>query len=1215
MASLINLVVLGILVEQSLTQNAPAERWWQQSNPNRDYFLTQYGLNNSTISTGNKVGELYLRTIDKQRGDLAAISPADQEIVISTPPWTTAPSFITSFQNPGVTTVLISSDTTIHLIDIPTSSVTRSYTALGGNVKYIRAIDGSSTFLAGSEDNKVYKFGVEAVGIETTSYSLDQIVLHILDLKDTTFIAVSQASPKLEFIDYSSAMTASSFSYTISTVGSEIRTVSQSDKDTTFFGLGRSGTDGAIESFKLAGQVATAQASFLDATKGCDSGGVTTSLHVLDTDFFVFGCVNAGSRFVNFLTDFSSTTNNDSGDPEKFNNEQIVIIESTRAMAGHYIWTSNNFNFYRVVMLSEFIPCHFTCASCDLDYSINGCLTCTNLMNPVSGFCPPCENPEKYVEAGLCYDCHPECTGCNPDGTCIACKKTNFVVNAKICEICPTGCKTCQLAGVCLTCEEQFYKDTTTTCSPCPTNCKICDNTGCQECLPTFYVKSALVCDSCTINCDTCVSTSTGCTKCVNKFVIDQPNQECKSCPDNCLTCDLNMSCTSCVPNYDLGLDRVSNSGSSTKKICKINDQSITIEQTVLRNLEYDIQLIVMFRDPQKKPESSLKSDSFIATVVKRGAIEKSSSDNRLLQSDTVYPYQAEALTSPDFKGNDNIYIKLKEDENPGTITVEVNSNPTQQEFEVSKEVEVDVKDYRAEKDYEQMIKNAGNAKGTANKASIIASLIMSILFDLFLQYLSSDGFLLKFSMFIKLLTRIKYVNVEYGYLLDKFLGNTGDTGVLSSERDEIEKSTLSESGKYFYYETGVNFFRLSLLVVIVYPIMFILQWPLKMLLGCYSNAQTGSTLLYKLIYFHQKFHLTFYSMALSEVTFYGVHTFVHGQPDLDLISRINYWICFFLFFMVGTDTLIYVSLIVDLKLDKEYHIFHENSVFLPILDEETLKIEKQKKKNKITISKFYEVDHSRSVSVLSRNFNGITFFMGDVQRIEDAILGRIVRFGFVLYIMRLPIYQIAFGCWQSSAYVTIFICLLIELTSTLINYYIFFALKFKWTKVKIGMRLVQNTGVLIFFILCIYLAYIKENVLGGQKVPLTLQEFAIGLIVVVTLCEYLFAILGIVQMIVKILRSFQKSSESKTVDGGSYLKYKKIEGVESPDEVKDSEQKSSKIKSEKSSILKGKKDDYLEVENKEDNEMTKKMYWSENEEIDIESVAEESGTKGKVYL
>ncbi|CAG9332943.1 unnamed protein product [Blepharisma stoltei] len=224
-----------------------------------------------------------------------------------------------------------------------------------------------------------------------------------------------------------------------------------------------------------------------------------------------------------------------------------------------------------------------------------GCQACTDSDQCLS----TCTVSESYnKDQRICESC---LAGCQANG-CVAADRCNICFDP-ICAACTTfeygSCKRCRdhaaydSDGICK-CNSQFYWDKDAeACKACGTLCSSCsDKENCDKCLDdnTMSIDSENVgnckcngyayyngneCEACG---DLCVSCdSTGCLKCADTtnmhtnsadsdhscicndgLYYDTTSAECKSCINQCKTCDSETSCTSCVDNADL------NTGSCT---------------------------------------------------------------------------------------------------------------------------------------------------------------------------------------------------------------------------------------------------------------------------------------------------------------------------------------------------------------------------------------------------------------------------------------------------------------------------------------------------------------------------------------------------------------------------------------------------------------------------------------------------------------------------
>ncbi|ELP84384.1 tyrosine kinase, putative, partial [Entamoeba invadens IP1] len=107
----------------------------------------------------------------------------------------------------------------------------------------------------------------------------------------------------------------------------------------------------------------------------------------------------------------------------------------------------------------------------------------------------------------------------------------------------PTG-------GGCAICKDHYYKQKTD-CISCDESCGTCvDGTSCLSCRNEYFKLSGSENKFCVsydnlTNCET--KTPIGCVKCENGYFLD--NYICKSCSDNCISCDNDQNCKICVEN------------------------------------------------------------------------------------------------------------------------------------------------------------------------------------------------------------------------------------------------------------------------------------------------------------------------------------------------------------------------------------------------------------------------------------------------------------------------------------------------------------------------------------------------------------------------------------------------------------------------------------------------------------------------------------------
>ncbi|ELP91797.1 hypothetical protein EIN_138040 [Entamoeba invadens IP1] len=165
---------------------------------------------------------------------------------------------------------------------------------------------------------------------------------------------------------------------------------------------------------------------------------------------------------------------------------------------------------------------------------------------------------------------------------CERCNSGYYNINSE-CEMCSNHCDNCYNTTYCLTCDPQYYLSSTFTCEPLGdlfTKCELTLPTGggCAICKDHHY-KQKTDCIACDESCGTCVDgvsclscqneyfkltgsesklcvsydnltnyetkTPIGCLKCENGYYLD--NNICKTCSENCISCNNYQNCKNCV--------------------------------------------------------------------------------------------------------------------------------------------------------------------------------------------------------------------------------------------------------------------------------------------------------------------------------------------------------------------------------------------------------------------------------------------------------------------------------------------------------------------------------------------------------------------------------------------------------------------------------------------------------------------------------------------
>lgn len=151
-----------------------------------------------------------------------------------------------------------------------------------------------------------------------------------------------------------------------------------------------------------------------------------------------------------------------------------------------------------------------------------------------------------------------------------------------------------------------------------------------------------------------------------------------------------------------------------------------------------------------------------------------------------------------------------------------------------------------------------------------------------FLALFSSDpsGSLIKFSQMNKLISRLRFINVQYGVYLDSYFGMTAKKYDPPSPKglNHIYLHSDGYIGKFTSAAVSLDIFEVKLFNVILY----LLSWAFKLyclnILFLACEIKKISRLKCKLINYSQKFHFITFNMIVLDIFFYCMRTLNHTK-------------------------------------------------------------------------------------------------------------------------------------------------------------------------------------------------------------------------------------------------------------------------------------------------------------------------------------------------
>lgn len=572
--------------------------------------------------------------------------------------------------------------------------------------------------------------------------------------------------------------------------------------------------------------------------------------------------------------------------------------------------------------------CNSNCLTCS---SENECLSCGASQSLYKSRCldkPPVRAYYDQV-AKEYFDCALTCITCASSQICLTCdnsSKLKFLLNGECLETCPEGTYADQTSKLCMKCHS-----TCRTCSDYK-SCLSCgadtgfkylfESTCLNSCPISTYLDIELNrCFYCPEHCLACDSPE-HCLECnQNSGARYMFNNKCLSeCPkrtypsinsDECFECDNNIINDSIIPFECLVPcegDKVLIEGRCeekcpdgfvlVKQTCQnmnttyILEFELTRDTSFIKENGYDellqLKLIDAINDQLTPPDLgkyiSLRNDSFSVTS---GVLNIT--NVCLKRFDTFYLMLSyKGITESTRK----IQIRLNEDlvfSIAGSISSTIIlKNRTQ-------EIEVIIPIYsQDELENTQAIAETGfrrsNDIATGMEVISVASSLSSI---------DPSGTLMKMSMNCKLISRLSFINIYYGSLLDSILIESGAAFAKSSnsDTDEVQRMERGFHGRF----TKANI-SLQVISKLNYRIfLFFISWMLKLIIKRLFNKIKGEKGLARslmlLIYYQRKIHFTALNMLIIDGIFLCSRSLFHGSP-----YNYDYFISFFTLTLILID-------------------------------------------------------------------------------------------------------------------------------------------------------------------------------------------------------------------------------------------------------------------------------------------------------------------------
>ena len=510
------------------------------------------------------------------------------------------------------------------------------------------------------------------------------------------------------------------------------------------------------------------------------------------------------------------------------------------------------------------INCHKNCEGCYKPNDENWCLRCREGLRLVEGICTPkfipCPSHMKENALGECQACDLN----DPDK-----------VNCTSCELSfDNNCQTCGPFS------NPILYPLTDKAPQC----------GCQG-----YTKSPIVdgkkqpckspqclliadCYECDIN-NKCISCLTDGNKIINDGTVCAPgpcppgtypsytyfreSAYCNSCPKDCLQCTEKSICNQCKPgteNLGEGLCygikfplkfKVENW--IDKNIQKPYTNKIDITITQADNSPLDVNYLAKYAVTHQY-------QLFLIQPVEDITLSNFS----LLDQNNIRV----SLKISDKYSGEKLKLKILKDTSKATQQIQLETE--------TKELEILVPDQYTDKEI-ALVNSRGNTLGNMGKFTGGAADYGSFALTIFGGF-DPSGNILKFSQMLKLLSRFRFLFIQFGVLLTLFFKASAikyDPESTRSERYFLDHSK-GYYGKFSNEKASLDILEKEMVNIVIYIVAWILKSQTYIILKTAQNTNSITRMQCHFVNFTQKIHFVAFNKTVLDLLFYGMRTIVH---------------------------------------------------------------------------------------------------------------------------------------------------------------------------------------------------------------------------------------------------------------------------------------------------------------------------------------------------
>ena len=172
------------------------------------------------------------------------------------------------------------------------------------------------------------------------------------------------------------------------------------------------------------------------------------------------------------------------------------------------------------------------------------------------------------------------------------------------------------------------------------------------------------------------------------------------------------------------------------------------------------------------------------------------------------------------------------------------------------------------------------------------------------------------------MIAKFRFIKVNFGKLLGKFLENTGDNFEPKAKmsKSSILKNQTGSRGRLSDYNKSITTFELFHYKIVIYMISFVLRILTKILVQKMKTKRMINKKLFYFVYIHNRLHFIIFNLYLSGCIFLNTRSILHMKyfPETYYMIFDKYMniLCFF-FYWWDILELLHTSLISGETADK----------------------------------------------------------------------------------------------------------------------------------------------------------------------------------------------------------------------------------------------------------------------------------------------------------